>query len=218
MMNWIRKRYGGFTLIELLVVIAIIAILAAMLLPALQKAREKARQAACMSNLKQCGTALMMYAYDYDEWIHYYGPSGWSSFLYNNGYLNQSKVLLCPSQPPHEFSNVWRTYGMKSNIHFPSKYVLIAGGAIYIRLLLIEDPSNCIILGDTVYSPGNPNHPNQCWKLLKSVNAETGIHMRHTGTANIWFADGHAESCNRSRLKELGVMSAMEKDYTKVSF
>src|SRR5207249_1695804 len=57
----------AFTLIELLVVIAIIAILAAILFPVFAQARAKARQATCLSNLKQLGTAFMMYAQDYDE-------------------------------------------------------------------------------------------------------------------------------------------------------
>ena len=57
----------GFTLIELLVVIAIIAILAAILFPVFAQAREKARQTACLSNLKQLATGGMLYSQDYDE-------------------------------------------------------------------------------------------------------------------------------------------------------
>src|SRR4051794_36230743 len=61
------KRRGAFTLIELLVVIAIIAILAAILSPVFAQARDKARSATCVSNLKQIGTAITLYIQDYDE-------------------------------------------------------------------------------------------------------------------------------------------------------
>src|SRR5438067_1447627 len=66
-MELYRSRVRGFTLIELLVVIAVIAILAGILFPVFAQAREKARQASCLSNSKQWGTAFMMYVQDWDE-------------------------------------------------------------------------------------------------------------------------------------------------------
>src|SRR5207249_5551470 len=66
-----RSQRFAFTLIELLVVIAIIAILAAILFPVFAQARERARMTACVSNMRQIGTGMMMYAQDYDETFPY---------------------------------------------------------------------------------------------------------------------------------------------------
>ncbi|MES2459287.1 MAG: DUF1559 domain-containing protein [Armatimonadota bacterium] len=79
-----RHRSNGFTLIELLVVIAIIAILAAILFPVFAQAREKARQTSCLSNLKQIGTAVLMYSQDADEMYPPYSSSYPSGFAFSN--------------------------------------------------------------------------------------------------------------------------------------
>jgi prepilin-type N-terminal cleavage/methylation domain-containing protein/prepilin-type processing-associated H-X9-DG protein len=102
-----RSDRTGFTLIELLVVIAIIAILAAILFPVFAQAREKARSARCQSNLKQLGTAILMYAQDYDgHWVPaYYYPAGYGNpsrglyWWYDliQPYARSYDVWICPS-------------------------------------------------------------------------------------------------------------------------
>jgi len=107
------RRRSGFTLIELLVVIAIIAILAAILFPVFAQAREKARSATCLSNLKQLSLGIQMYAQDYDEALPYnYAYEGtisgggcaqrnppvlrwWQDFV--QPYIKNNQIFLCPS-------------------------------------------------------------------------------------------------------------------------
>ena len=98
-----RRIKSGFTLIELLVVIAIIAILAAILFPVFAQAREKARQTSCLSNMKQLGLGLTMYAQDYDGTLMqttYEVPTlkiHWSYVL--QPYIKNLGIFVCPSDP-----------------------------------------------------------------------------------------------------------------------
>ncbi len=125
-----RDHSKGFTLIELLVVIAIIAILAAILFPVFAQARLKARQAACISNLNQLGTAALMYVQDYDEqypagdnWdspligqpdpvtkkVDPYAACGWESQIYP--YIKEVGVYYCPNDGTSWRNSNYVSYG-----------------------------------------------------------------------------------------------------------
>jgi prepilin-type N-terminal cleavage/methylation domain-containing protein/prepilin-type processing-associated H-X9-DG protein len=122
----------GFTLIELLVVIAIIAILASILFPVFSRAREKARESACLSNLKQIGVAVMMYASDYDDFLplaneypaktstnpsHMEGPPSLMDIIYP--YVKNTQVFRCPSDKDDMYKEQGTSYDYANGLQEP---------------------------------------------------------------------------------------------------
>ncbi len=200
------KRHG-FTLIELLVVIAIIAILAAILFPVFAKARENARKATCLSNIKQLGLGTMQYIQDYDEAypLGYRGTSGefsygrqtniaaggwiaWYDTIYP--YTKNTKIYVCPSsngQVDYSY-NPWM---------MPRSYTAVA----VFTMAQLTHPADTVMFYDAVNGAGHPcGYP---WV----VNARTADnceakpaadygafkYARHMDGCNIAFADGHGK-------------------------
>jgi prepilin-type N-terminal cleavage/methylation domain-containing protein len=109
----ISRNRKGFTLIELLVVIAIIAILAAILFPVFAKAREKARQASCQSNMKQLGIGFIQYVQDYDE--RFPSTNYWAAQIYP--YEKSTGVFHCPDDVATSTTSTYpNSYALNSNL------------------------------------------------------------------------------------------------------
>ncbi|MBU0609562.1 MAG: DUF1559 domain-containing protein [Armatimonadetes bacterium] len=184
------KRHG-FTLIELLVVIAIIAILAAILFPVFAKAREKARQTNCLSNVKQLMLGMLQYAQDYDETL----PKCWTVVGTNNyaspmwyeainPYTKSTQINYCPSD-----KTVSPGYGM-NYIHLGSYGTCVSLGNI-IR------PSELLCIADQfrehsccIYASESAAHP----ELHYGHNStHGGVGTRHNDGGNVGYCDGHAK-------------------------
>ena len=210
--NMFKKVKEGFTLIELLVVIAIIAILAAILFPVFAQAREKARQASCLSNTKQIGTALQLYVDDYEEMFplmvynatglsindgypstkfttadtKYTGWAKWQTWMDAIfPYVKNVNIFVCPS-------------GNKNYAGYSYNVQLIGGldhylqnTAIPISLSEIVNPSQTIFVTDGAQRTDKGGTylqiiPSLFYDWPKAV-------CRHISGSNWTFSDGHAK-------------------------
>ena len=169
------NRRHGFTLIELLVVIAIIAILAAILFPVFARAREKARQTSCLSNVKQIMLGVRMYLDDFDEVypLRYQG-GGWPNVI--QPYLKNTQIYKCPS---YDGAN---GYGACCGGFFRS-------GTVCRKDAEVVQPAQKIVIWD---STGYIQHYPKCANSGSSCH-NGNLDARHNEGVNIGFADGHAK-------------------------
>lgn len=207
----------GFTLIELLVVIAIIAVLAAILFPVFAKARHKARQASCLSNLKQLGLAMTMYAGDYDErmpiayyysadWSHEYAWdfaldwTGWppSADLGLIGpYTRNGQINACPTFQGETWGRPHTGYAYNTTYIGHGQFEPVPGPA---SLAQIQSPADTVLLTDSAFlwagavagnnylrAPSDPAYP---W-------VGPNVHFRHLEAANVAYCDGHVKAAKR---------------------
>ncbi len=198
-------RKTGFTLIELLVVIAIIAILAAILFPVFARARENARKSSCQSNVKQLGTANMMYAQDYDERTLPYStlPSGGGVSWYDlvQPYVKNTNVLVCPSQ---SISTLWQGRRVSYGINRTTG-CLGEGGYDGVALARINYPAETLLFVETrahdneseafptFYAP-----PGNTWGSFGTLSD------RHMEGCNCAFYDGHVKWAKRTTIWNAG--------------
>jgi prepilin-type N-terminal cleavage/methylation domain-containing protein/prepilin-type processing-associated H-X9-DG protein len=211
-----RRAWRIFTLIELLVVIAIIAILAAMLLPALSKARDKARAITCVGNLKQNGQLLMLYQQDHGMYFANHNATTdnitngalpdrgwiWTRFLIEGGYAKPYlPIFRCPvsSAETNVSETMFYSYGaFYSNLHgTPSQF------AFNLKHEGIQKAgySKTVLMADSGTVPAGSSYS----KLLTSNASGTAysrIYGVHAGRANLLLLDGHVSGAAQAEIKQ----------------
>lgn len=201
-----KPSFGnGFTLIELLVVIGIISILASILFPVFARAREKGRQAACLSNLRQIAMSINMYAQDYDEDMTpgYLGPGMfWHDLIYP--YTHNKQIYQCTSR-----KDCLMGYAVNNLVCGKAQGTMFDPS---VKILVLDVPPEGI--GSNGTSRGNEWWANSLSGLGSPVPPPAGVtdndncfkHLsqpeRHNDGINVAYGDGHTKWAREAQLDQ----------------
>lgn len=190
-------RCRAFTLIELLTVITIIAILAALLFPVFAKAREKARTASCMSNLKQLGVAITMYVSDcdtvypkYEEVDKWQPRGGWMLAIYS--YVKNPQLYICPSDDD-PYTNGLSGAVVPQISYMGSQYSIASYAEPPVPKCETDlDPSSELMLLGEANAGGSIRQGDiNGTGIVGSVNER--VELNHNGGFNVLYVDGHVK-------------------------
>jgi prepilin-type processing-associated H-X9-DG protein/prepilin-type N-terminal cleavage/methylation domain-containing protein len=207
-----RQSRAAFTLVELLVVIAVIAVLASLLLPALAKAKKRARATQCLSNLKQLGIGMRIYADENEGIVQLDGfvtsTNSWATILNTNINLRSLNVFLCPDYKPFLWENWHNVYGIRGD---PPTNCASGPRKVLFKPDCVDLPAEYLFLADTT-SQGQKGNTARQYYIFNAADALRVVHARHNGKANGLFLDGHVESCGPPRLESLGITAEYGSD------